>query len=201
MRVERDRFAMVPKSVIVGLLPHEKTPARATALMVYNYLDLRQGDHGRPAKGYRKIGRELGLKAETVRHAAERLASEGLISISDQGQSRVILEVVHNPARGRVNPAVKLGPPPLRSGHESTSGPSDGTDMVRSTDHYGRTSGPFNGQLSRSTRSGQVFPEEVRSEIEEMLSERDLRCERCLMLASPPSGRIAETAEFCQCSF
>jgi hypothetical protein len=121
---------MTPESLIMNL--------PAMALQLYAYLDLKQGDRGWPAKGYRKIGKVLGWKHDSVREWAMYLADLGIIDITGDGHQSRALWVIHNPARGRSIPRAKLPalaseqtPRPVLSSPDS--GPRKGPAVAHQT--------------------------------------------------------------------
>ena len=107
---------MIPESVITSEIPGcETTAGRATAVLLYTYLDLRQGAYGHPVRGFRHVGRAMGMQGRSVGEVARRLASAGLIELDVAvGNGSAVMSVVHNPARGRFSSEVSLGPPPFR---------------------------------------------------------------------------------------
>jgi hypothetical protein len=109
---QREPFGMIPQSLIEAL--------PAMALKLFCYLDLRQGENGWPVRGYRKVGRALGWKADTVAHWAAFLAAHGIIDITGEGCQARTMAVTHNPARKR--PSSPARPPAVpersdRKGH------------------------------------------------------------------------------------
>ena len=206
----RDRFAMIPESLIVGeLIPGASTQLRTTMLLVYCYLDLRQGERGWPVKGYRAVGKEIGLQERTVAKAAEALAKAGWIELTKTSPNGgVAMKVIHNPARsGRVNPNVQVGPTPKRYRHDTQPyQPSDGVQDAHQTVYEAQFADPNpvarDATGSRSTRStwSTGFDAGTRDALAPMLSD-EARCSDCLGLSEHVQDRNPEPAEYCDCPF
>jgi hypothetical protein len=203
---ERDRFAMAPESLITGLLPEADSRTRATAFMVYAYLDLRQGEKGRPVQGFRNVARKIGFQERTVAAAARALANAGLIELSESGSNATVMRVLHNPARGRVNENAEVGRTPRRYRHDPTPW-NDETETLLRQAQEGVASGARSepkGVASgatppRSPRSG--LSEEVMARLLPMLGDHEWRCDACLCLANRPSRGVDDSESFCSCEF
>lgn len=98
-----DKWAKMPAEVICSELDDQCT-------RLYAYLDLVQGDRGRPAVGYAKTGKKLGWQDRTVEKHADHLEECGLIKKSRVGNGGVEMRVLHNRSRGR-NAGVDLPAP------------------------------------------------------------------------------------------
>jgi hypothetical protein len=102
---QREPFAMVPQSLFLGWITSgRQTEREAMALYLYALLDLRQGKLGRPVRGFREVARAIGWQERTVSTYAHVLAEAGLIELTEQGRSKAVMAVAHNPSRGRLNP-------------------------------------------------------------------------------------------------
>ena len=203
----RDKFAMIPESLIVGeLIPDVSTQLRTTMLLVYCYLDLRQGERGWAVKGYRAVGKEIGLQERTVAKAAETLAKAGWIELTKTSPNGgVTMKVIHNPARpGRVNLDVHVGPTPKRYRHDTQPyQPSDDVQDPHQTVYETQFADPNpvarNATGSRSTRY-EWFDAPTRDALAAMVSDEP-RCSECLGLLERVHDREAESAEYCDCPF
>jgi hypothetical protein len=125
-------------------------------LKLYAFLDLKQGATGWPARGYRYVGREIGWQDRTVKKHALVLAELGLIELDADGRRQVVMRVVDNRGRGRVNPgsAIAVGARPEQRARLAPQPPPDPSRV-------GRTSGGAQGArrdekpLALDTRVGQ----------------------------------------------
>lgn len=101
----REQFAMIGASIIVSDLDAE-------CIVLYAYLDLKQGSRGHAPRGIRAIARALGWTSRTTRKHIGHLADRGLAEeTKDDGHGRTAVRLVHQPARGVVNGQVRLGKP------------------------------------------------------------------------------------------
>ncbi len=204
----RERFAMLPESVITGeLIPGITTQRRLMAFLVYSYVDLKQGDDGWPVRSLRHIAKEIGVQERTVKEAVRTLEEAGLVEVVRSGppHKSTVVEIVHNPARGRRSPNAKVGPTATRYRHETQTYEPQGGQVHRL---HGNVHGLHPGMGdpvaqvaagSRSMRSGSSG-EEAAVASGSTLSDES-RCGVCLLLTEPPKGRGAEPEEFCGCSF
>lgn len=102
-------WAKVPRSVV------ERVRCDA-CLRLLTFLDLRQGDAGRPVRGIGEVSDVLGWQHRTAAKHAEHLAAAGLIELDPApvgasgrrswGNTR--LRVLHNPARGRYSDRLSI---------------------------------------------------------------------------------------------
>jgi hypothetical protein len=204
----REPFAMLPESVITGELePGVSTQARAMAVLLFCYLDLRQGKHGNPVRGYRYIATKLGVQERSVKNAAAVLERCGLIEVTRSGPpyKSAVLRVIHNPARGRSNPSASIGPVPHRYRHDPLPygrrfEPGQGSPQsTRKSRQSVPDSDAQAATGSRSLRSG-WFDEETASALR-AIATQDPRCERCVGLLATPRSWRPTPAEFCGCPF
>jgi hypothetical protein len=125
----RSKFAMVPHDLICGrLATSSNSQAHAMNLWLYAYLAMRQGESGRAVRGFRKVGKDMGLQPRTVRDIARRLAEDGWIELrNSEGRAaheQAEMNVLHNPATlSRRNPEARRVGPPKRHGHEPKPAP------------------------------------------------------------------------------
>ena len=117
--LRRSRKAVPPNAQdwIYGITPRFLTEsADPMCQKLFDYLDMRQGTRGRPARGDQAIADALGCQARTVRVYAEHLAGAGWVRIHKHvtdtgGHKATEYEVIHNPGRKRFN---KNATTPLR---------------------------------------------------------------------------------------
>lgn len=195
----------MPESLITGdILPGASTAARNSALHVYAYLDLRQGANGRPVRGFRHVGIALGVQDRTVSKAAKALSAAGLIELelTSPVATSAVMTVIHNPARGRVNPAVDIGDPPTKYRHGPVPYKAplvrNAHKSVRDVHKEPPTPDARHATGSRSLRSS-WYPPGVVEVLRPMLTDEP-RCPICLGLLSSVQ-REAETKESCSCPF
>jgi hypothetical protein len=98
--VQDTKYSITPRFLIESCDPMCQS--------LFNYLDLRQGTRGRFARGDQAIAEALGCQARTVRVHAEHLAGAGVVRIhkhvTETGAHKATeYEVIHNPARKKVN--------------------------------------------------------------------------------------------------
>jgi len=106
----REAFGMVPISLTCasGVEDRVKT--------LFALADKLQGDYGRPATGYRHTAETLNWSPMTVKRTAEKGRDYGLFNLvqrvppNGKGQPEIMIQVIHNPSRGRVNPDLNLPP-------------------------------------------------------------------------------------------
>lgn len=154
---ERERFAMIPSSVINSGLD---LYCRALYdLVVFRHA----GQNGKPLKGYGAAARALGLKRrETVAEHAKHLAAAGLVELRGKGLEAVEIRLIHNPALlpPLVNPKAAL---PALPTYDRRSGRYPGEDDDEAKDPlYGETGegGPEESPAPiRSNRIGDPAPE------------------------------------------
>lgn len=202
----QEKWAKIPESLIVReFLPGISSQQQSTALRLYCYLDLRQGARGRPVKGFRSVGRLLGLQERTVATAARALAKAGLIelTLTKPKATSAVMKVIHNPARGNTNLAVALGPAPKRDRHQAlpyleAPGVRDSHTDVQATHTEALTPDARNATGPRSMRSAWCETE-TRDAAPATVGDES-RCTDCLGLISV-RGRRAEPTECCTCSF
>lgn len=206
-----ETWAKVPRSVIESGLSNG-------AIRLYIYLDLTQGDRGRPAKGYAAVGQKINMKRQTVSRHSRELVKAGLVEEIEErpdpptsGRPAVTMRVIHNPARKKENPSAQVRPPTPRSKPASVySSPKRtfiGGNYGRSMDEFvtnqGEECGPRNGLRPRSSRSEVGVREQPvqRSEstIEKETNEHAAGCSECggLVVRTPDGPRN----EFCSCPF
>jgi len=149
---------MVPDSLIRNLDPVD--------LKLFTWCDRVQGRGGRPAAGYRRIAKKIGLHAQTVKNAAHRLADLGIIVIEQSGHKQPVLRVVHNGAHSRFNPDCRISTdstPERRSGLAPKAAPdpgvrdeiAQGTRRGRAPDSRGSATKPTTPQVYEGVdRSG-----------------------------------------------
>jgi hypothetical protein len=131
MADEREQFAMVPSSVILGRLvrnanPRTQTTSDALGMKLYAFVDLQPGRTWR--RGYRDAAKELGWQERTVSTTARRLAEAGLIAIEERGgHESTVLRIAHNPARDPqiINPKVDVSERSVRAGHARRQPPAE----------------------------------------------------------------------------
>lgn len=200
-----EKWAKIPESVITGdILPGASTETRVIAVLVYSYLDLRQGANGRPVRGFRHVATKLGLQERTVSKAAKALAVEGLIDLelTTPVATSAVMTVIHNPARARVNPAVDIGDPPTKYRHGPVPYKAplvrNAHESVQDVHKESPTPDARHAAGSRSPRSSWYAPGVV-EELKPMLTDEQ-RCPNCLALVSSVR-REAEPKEFCHCIF
>ena len=196
---------MVSESLIVGeLIPGISTQRRLAALLVYSYLDLRQGERGWAVRGYRVVAKETGLQDRTVASAARTLADAGLIelSVTRPVATSAVMKVIHNPARRRVNPDAAVGPPAKRYRHNTL--PYEPAESVRESHQTvqplhteGATPDARDATGSRSTRY-ESFDGETRDALAEMVSD-GARCENCLGFVASHRESGVDPREYCDC--
>jgi hypothetical protein len=125
---------MIPQSFIYRLDP--------ICLAIVARCDLVQGDHGRPAAGFVRVSEAIGTKADTVRaHVIDHLVPLGVIELRQSAGASAELVVIHNPARGRINPTSPIAPvdrkcPPrrgTRAGHRGRRPPREQLPVQRET--------------------------------------------------------------------
>ena len=98
--VQDTKYSITPRFLIESCDPMCQS--------LFNYLDLRQGTRGRFARGDQAIAEALGCQARTVRVHALHLAGAGVVRIhkhvTETGAHKATeYEVIHNPARKKVN--------------------------------------------------------------------------------------------------
>jgi hypothetical protein len=120
--LRRDKFAMVPESLITGEIAGAGRH-QAGLVLAYAYLDLRQGD-GKPAHNLTRMAEALGYQERTVAGWVDDLERAGLVAVVREGKRAVEVRVVHNPARGRQSAAaaVEVGTrsAPIKAGTRAT---------------------------------------------------------------------------------
>ena len=196
-----EKWAKIPESLITSDLGSKLTKV---ALLLYIYLDLRQGASGYPVRGFRHVAQKLGVQTRAVSKAAHLLAELGLIhlDLTQPVSTSAVMTVIHNPARGRVNDAITIGPPPVRYRHTSQPylGPVRGVHPDVQVAHLeSATPGADNAPRPRSLRS-KWFVGPERDLLRPMLTPES-RCIECLGLDKVPPGRKALVAESCDCVF
>jgi hypothetical protein len=204
-----DPFSMVPQSLIMGELePGMTTQTKAMLLLLYAYVDLRQGDQGRPVRGFRDVGKALGVQSRTVSCWADHLSDLGLMKVdrTDGPLRKASMSIIHNPARKRWNDLVAVEGPAVRSGHSAVAYLGESTSS-RETQELPRD--PRIGDVdpsacrapgSRSTRSGRSdWPYEETSEALRATLSDDGRCVVCRGLTARSAGIKAEGDKFCTC--
>ncbi len=204
-RSGQEKFAMVAESLICGeLLPGISTQRRWSALHVYCYLDLRQGKDGWPVKGFRKVAKKTGLQPRTVAAAAKTLAEAGLIelTLTKPVAKKAVMKVIHNPARGKVNPHAVVGPPAKRYRHETLryepGGPVHDTHEAVQGAHTKKvTPVARDATGSRSTRY-EWFDDETRDALAEIASDGP-RCPNCLGFVASHRESGVDPREYCDC--
>jgi hypothetical protein len=163
-------YSIVPRFVTESCDP--------SCVRLYSYLDLHQGDRGRIARGDQVIADALRCQARTVREHALHLAGAGYVLVRKQTTktgAHLVTEydVVHNPARKRVNetattPLRKPRAKPL-SRYSSAKGvapdPSSSTERdsrdVPTESIARKTRDSPSGSVARKTRDSPV-PSPVR---------------------------------------
>lgn len=198
---------MIPESLITGrLLPGVTTQQRMTAIDVYAYLDLRQGSGGWPVKGFRTVAKAIGVQERAVSKAAKVLADLGLIelTVTSPVATSAVMKIIHNPARGIVNPHVELGPTPKRYRHDPVPYPA--SSAVRaSRKAVQRLHEPYptpdaqDAAGSRSMRS-EWFDAGTRDALAEMVS-GGARCKDCLGFVASHRESGVDQREYCDCTF
>lgn len=201
-----EKWAMIPESIITGGLPScQSTTARAMCLMLFCYLDLRQGARGWPVRGFRQVARKLGVQERTVSVAAKSLAQDGLIELilTKPTSSSAVMRVVHNPARGHFNSNVGIDETPWRYRHGSV--PYTGETNVQEAHPAVQGTHDSQGHPDASHATGSSSPryewlsDETMTSLQPILAVAK-RCQTCLLLISRPSWE-ASPEEFCQCPF
>ncbi len=210
---------MVPASLLEGDYFRGATTGEVnTAIKVYAYADLKQGNNGWPVKGYRKIGKAIGMQDRTVAKAAELLAAAGLVALNqDRSGSAVQISIIHNPARSKFNPDAIARPAPERSGNKAhryqatpsqeraalTSvepGASNAEEVVREPRHPQATPGASHAPGPRSMRSEWLQPAVILPLLALLTPEK--RCGACLgLLEAGPRSYEPVVEEFCSCPF
>jgi len=204
-RSDWERWAKIPESLIVGeLLDGIDSRERGSAVVLYCYLDLRQGADGWPVKGFRAVARKLGYQDRTVSSAAKILHEAGLIelTLTQPVATSAVMKVIHNPARRRVNPSVTLRSPPKRYRHDALPyTPSVRESHTTVRESHAATSIPDapDATGSRSIRS-EWFDAETRDALAKLVTD-DPRCSNCLGLVEQKRERSTERSENCDCPF
>ncbi len=208
MSPQRDRFAMIPESLITGLLPAADSRVRASALHLYAYLDLRQGKDGRPVRGFRYVARAIGLQERTVAKVAKALAEAGVIELTlSEGSKSAEMRVVHNPARERFGHGVDVGQPPSRYRHDPIIWSDEITETLSRQTHSDVASGA--PQQSDTVALDATPPRSTRSALSEgsialllPMLDSGTRCDDCLCLTDHSQTRLIDPTEtFCGCPF
>lgn len=161
--VRRDKFAMVPESLIVGSLPGVDRN-HAGCVLLFARLDLEQGPRGNPARNLTRLAESLGVQPRTVSGWARSLADAGLVEIEQEGSAAATIRVLFNPARERTDdtplePADRRAPPKAgtRSGHRGRRGsvrtlPAARSSRRAETGTAARTTRASNADSSREER-------------------------------------------------
>jgi hypothetical protein len=144
----RDRWAKVPRSAVEQI-------GCAQCFRLLAYADLVQGEDGWPPRGVRKAAEVLGWKPDTVKRHLDHLCDAGWMRAKRETEhGAFVMEVIHNPSRGRVNPAaVPIGE---RAKRLPTRPPPPARDQARRNAHPDTRNGtgtpdPQNGAGPRST--------------------------------------------------
>ena len=206
-RPSQEKFAMIPESLIVGeLLPGISTSRRLSALLVYSFVDLRQGKDGWPVKGFRTVAKAIGLQPRTVAAAARTLAEAGLIELdhSEPVRTKAVMRVIHNPARGKVNQGAAVGSPAKRYRHEKLQYEAgervqDVHQPTRPLHAEGVTPDVRDASGSRSMRF-EWFDAGTRDALAEMVS-GGARCKDCLGFVASHRESGVDQREYCDCTF
>ncbi len=152
--VRRDKFAMVPESLIVGSLPGVNR-THAGCVLLFARLDLEQGPRGNPARNLTRLAESLGVQPRTISRWAQPLAEAGLVKIEQEGSEAATIRILSNPARERTDdtplePADRRVPPKAgtRSGHRGRRGAGRTLPAARSSRELAADT------ATRTTRAG-----------------------------------------------
>ncbi len=123
----RERFAMVPESVILGELPDvNRTHHGSVAL--FALLELQQGTSGRPARNLTRLAEALGVQPRTIRTWVKPLVDAGYVEFEQDGFEAATLRIICNPAHEDADctrPQIDRHSPPkqgTRTGHRGRRG-------------------------------------------------------------------------------
>jgi hypothetical protein len=172
--VVRDKFAMVPESLISGRIAGAGRH-QASLVYLYAYLDLHQGENGRRARNLTRIAEALGYQARTVSSWVTDLERARLVEVVREGQQAIEVSAVHNPARDRRNDgaAVEVGTraQPIKAGTRATHRARRG---ARPLPPVARSSREVASDLSREERARSSREERAQSRAKNARTERSL---------------------------
>ena len=221
-RQQPRQFAMVPAEVIRHL-------ECANCVHLYAFLDLKQGNGGRPARGLESIAAPLGWQHATVRKHVQHLVAAGLIALDPppqpgRGWSKVQFRVAYNPARRRLcptnlvpkvwveKPARRWRPPNnLHSLRARVDAARDAPSVLSSVDANDARcvaalarGVPHLGEQFHAERvAPSVSSSAMRSEksSEKSSGPRLPRCVACGGYLPAVANYITDSEEFCDCAF